>query len=150
MKLRLVGLGFGPTSLSFILCTQHSVDWGRRGVATGAVTFFRTMGGALGVGALGAILGFELSHRLVSAGAGGVDVAAALRPETHASLAPATLAAVQGSLGRSLRNVFLVMVNVAIATIFAAAWLTPGHPEPPGKSGRDDGTEDFALAAVVE
>ena len=57
----IVGLGFGPTSLSFILCTQHSVDWGRRGVATGAVTFFRTMGGALGVGLLGAVLGFELA-----------------------------------------------------------------------------------------
>ena len=65
-----IGLGFGPTSLSFILCTQHSVDWGRRGVATGAVTFFRTMGGALGVGLLGALLGHELSSRLTGAGRG--------------------------------------------------------------------------------
>lgn len=145
-----IGLGFGPTSLSFILCTQHSVDWGRRGVATGAVTFFRTMGGALGVGALGALLGLELSARLAEAGAGGVDVAAALRPETHASLAPAALAAVQRALGRSLRDVFLIMVNVALATIFAAAWLTRGHPEPPGKGKPGGGAEDFALAAVVE
>ncbi len=146
----IIGLGFGPTSLSFILCTQHSVDWGRRGVATGAVIFFRTMGGALGVGLLGALLGFELSARLTAAGAGGVDVAAALRPETHSLLAPGVLATVQHALGRSLRDVFLLMVAVALTTIFAAAWLTPGRPEPPKDAKAGDGAEDFALAAVVE
>jgi MFS family permease len=144
-----IGLGFGPTSLSFILCTQHSVDWGRRGVATGAVTFFRTMGGALGVGLLGALLGFDLAGRLDAAGAGGVDVAAALRPETHAKLPPEVLALVQGALGRSLRGVFLVMIAVAVTTIAAASFLTPGHPTPPGEKP-GDGAEDFALAAVVE
>ena len=146
----IIGLGFGPTSLSFILCTQHSVDWGRRGVATGAVIFFRTMGGALGVGILGAVLGFELSGRLDEAGAGGVDVAAALRPETHARLAPDVLSTVQHALGRSLRDVFLLMTAVALTTIFAAAFLTPGRPTPPGASKAGDGAEDFALAAVVE
>jgi Na+/melibiose symporter-like transporter len=145
-----IGLGFGPTSLSFILCTQHSVDWGRRGVATGAVTFFRTMGGALGVGLLGAVLGYELSNRLGSAGALGVDVAAALRPETHANLPPDVLALVQHALGRSLRDVFLLMTAVALTTIFAAAFLTPGHPSPPGEAKPGEGAEDFALAAVIE
>jgi hypothetical protein len=147
-----IGLGFGPTSLSFILCTQHSVDWGRRGVATGAVTFFRTMGGALGVGLLGAGLGFDLASRLSAAGAGGVDVAAALRPETHASLAPATLALVQQTLGRSIRGVFLAMTAVAAWTIVAAAFLTPGHPTPPGEAKPDEAAEDrdLALAAVLE
>ncbi len=143
----IVGLGFGPTSLSFILCTQHSVAWGRRGVATGAVTFFRTMGGALGVGLLGAVLGFELTGRLASSGTQGVDVAAALRPETHARLAPEVLSLVQQALGRSLRDVFLLMTAVALTTIFAAAWLTPGQP---GESKPGEEAEDFALAAVVE
>ncbi len=58
--LAVCGLGFGPTSLSFILAVQHAVNWGQRGVATGAVTFLRTIGGALGVGLLGATLGWEL------------------------------------------------------------------------------------------
>ena len=42
-----IGLGMGPTSLSYILAVQHAVAWGRRGAATGAVIFFRTMGGSL-------------------------------------------------------------------------------------------------------
>ena len=51
----------GPTSFSFILAVQHSVSWGQRGVATGAATFLRTIGGALGVGLLGASLAWELA-----------------------------------------------------------------------------------------
>lgn len=44
--LLLIGTGMGPTSLSFILGVQSAVEWGRRGAATGAVLFFRTMGGS--------------------------------------------------------------------------------------------------------
>ena len=51
--LAIVGTGMGPTSLSFILAVQHAVTWGQRGVATGAATFSRTIGGAIGVGLLG-------------------------------------------------------------------------------------------------
>ena len=81
--LAVCGLGMGPTSLSFILAVQHAVSWGQRGVATGAVIFLRTIGGAIGVGLLGATLGWGLAHRLARAGATGIDVVAALRPETH-------------------------------------------------------------------
>ncbi len=66
--LAVCGLGMGPTSLSFILAVQHAVSWGQRGVATGAVIFLRTIGGAIGVGLLGATLGWELAHRLARAG----------------------------------------------------------------------------------
>ena len=43
----------------------------------------RTIGGAVGVGMLGATVGWGLAHRLARAGAKGIDVVAALRPETH-------------------------------------------------------------------
>ena len=59
-----VGMGMGPASLSFILAVQHAVTWNQRGVATGAVIFFRTIGGAIGVGILGGALGWELGHYL--------------------------------------------------------------------------------------
>ena len=102
----LVGLGMGPTSLSLILAVQHSVSWGQRGVATGAVILLRTIGGALGVGLLGAALGWELAYRLASVGASGIDVTAALRPETHKLLTPDQLAIVQAQLGNTLRDVY--------------------------------------------
>ncbi len=102
--LAVCGLGFGPTSLSFILAVQHAVNWGQRGVATGAVTFLRTIGGAIGVGLLGATLGWELTRRLAVSGASGIDVAAALRPETHKLLSATQLAAVQLNLGLTLKR----------------------------------------------
>ena len=107
----IVGMGMGPASLSFILAVQHAVSWGQRGVATGAVIFFRTIGGAIGVGLLGGALGWELSYMLTSAGATGIDVGAALRPETHYQLTPANLVLVQSVLGHSLRDVYIQMLR---------------------------------------
>jgi MFS family permease len=141
-----IGLGFGPSSLSFILSCQNAVEWGQRGVATAAVTFFRTMGGALGVGVLGATLGFEFAARLVASGAKGLDVVAALRPETHAKLSPEGLAIVQNALGHTLRDVFLQMLAVAVVTIIAATRLVPGRPPSRGSGAADD----LALAGLPE
>ena len=128
LALVIAGMGMGPVSLSFILAVQHAVKWGQRGVATGAVIFFRTIGGAIGVGVLGGALGWELGYLLVSAGAGGIDVGAALRPETHLQLSAADLALVQSGLGRSLRDVYILMFVLALGTLCCTVWL-PGRRE---------------------
>ncbi len=96
-------------------------------MATGAVTFFRSLGGALGVGILGATLAFEFASRLAAAGAGGLDVVAALRPETHALLTPEQLRAVQEALGRTLRDVFLQMFALAAVGVVIASRLAAGR-----------------------
>ncbi len=120
-----LGLGMGPVSLCTLLGVQNSVAWGRRGAATAAAIFFRTMGGAIGVGLLGASLGFDLSRRLE--GVKGVDVAAALRPETHGKLTEAALLAVQNALGGSLRNVFLEIMAMAFLMILCTLGLRGGR-----------------------
>jgi hypothetical protein len=125
--LTVCGLGMGPTSLSFILAVQHAVSWGQRGVATGAVTFLRTIGGAIGVGLLGATLGWGLAHRLALAGATGIDVSAALRPETHKFLSVAELAQVQTNLGVTLRDVYLQMMFLGIGCVVCGLWLPNKH-----------------------
>jgi multidrug resistance protein len=126
LGLAILGMGMGPASLSFILAVQNAVDWGQRGVATGAILFFRTIGGAIGVGILGGALGWEFGHFLAQAGASGIDVAAALRPQTHALLSPDHLALVRSGLGLSLRDVFLQMVTIGAAILACTAWL-PGR-----------------------
>jgi MFS family permease len=123
----IVGLGMGPTSLSYILGVQNVVAWGRRGAATAATMFFRTMGGALGVGMLGASLGFELVRRL--APWPGIDVGAALRPETHARLSAGELKVVQWALGHSLRDVFLEMLLMAGLAILCSLGLRGGRAQ---------------------
>lgn len=60
LALFVFGLGNGLTNTALIIGVQASVGWGQRGVATAALLFARSMGSALGVGALGAVL----AHRL--------------------------------------------------------------------------------------
>lgn len=148
-----IGLGMGPTSLSHILAVQNAVPWNRRGAATAAVMFFRTMGGALMVGVLGAALAFGLSRRLVLHP--GIDIAAALRPETHSLLSPEDLRVVQTALGSSLRDVFLQMAAMAVLALICSFGLSGG----PATSHEDTGTthkrvptpeeEEQALAAEM-
>jgi EmrB/QacA subfamily drug resistance transporter len=145
-----VGLGMGPTSLSQILAVQSAVPWDRRGAATAAVMFFRTMGGALMVGLFGAALSFGLGLRL--ADEPGVDVAAALRPETHAKLSPATLAVVQEALGASLRDVFLMLAVMTSLSVACAMGLRGGRAashEDAGRSHLPDEPQDDSAEAVL-
>jgi EmrB/QacA subfamily drug resistance transporter len=146
----LVGMGMGPTSLSFVLAVQHAVTWGQRGAATGAAIFLRTIGGAIGVGLLGATLGWELAHRLAAAGATGIDVTAALRPETHALLSPDQLAVVQEQLGHALRDVYLQMAVLGIGSLVCALWL-PGRKETLAAASAPDQDElaDEGLAVAA-
>jgi multidrug resistance protein len=140
------GLGMGPTSLSTILAVQNAVPWGRRGAATGAVIFFRTMGGALGVGALGASLGLGLSRRLAQGAAAGVEIAAALRPETHGKLTLAQLLTVQDALGRSLRDVLMQMTALAALAILCSLGLRGGRATSHADQHHQD--EGLTLATV--
>ena len=147
VSLAITGIGFGPASLSCTLNVQNEVDWNRRGVATGAIQFFRTLGGATGVGLLGATLAFEFGRRLLAAHAGDIDIVAALRPETHGRLTHDQLALVQSALGRTLRDVFGQMFVLAAVGIACAARLAPGRARsrvepaeaPPHARRPDDG-----------
>ncbi len=141
-----VGMGMGPCSLSFILSVQHAVTWGQRGVATGAAIFFRTIGGAIGVGILGGALGWELGYILNSVGASGIDVGAALRPETHDILSPEQLVLVQSALGRALRDVYIQMFLLTLGIFACAAWL-PSQPATEPESEEAEAGTALAVAA---
>ena len=51
-----VGFGLGLFMQTTVLATQNSVESTDMGVATSSVTFFRTLGGAIGASVLGAVL----------------------------------------------------------------------------------------------
>jgi EmrB/QacA subfamily drug resistance transporter len=58
------GSGLGFTMQVVVTAVQNSVDRRHMGVATASVTFFRSMGGAIGTALLGAILNLRLAHHL--------------------------------------------------------------------------------------
>ncbi len=51
-----LGLGLGLVAAPSLIAAQSSVEWAERGVVTGANMFARSMGSALGVAALGALV----------------------------------------------------------------------------------------------
>ncbi len=106
------GLGFANTAL--LIAVQTSVDWKQRGVATASTLFFRTIGGALAIGATGGILGRILeSHPEVPADA----VNRLLGPHHGASLGAEMLDTLGGLLEKGLHAVFLVIAALAVAAL---------------------------------
>ncbi|HWS59181.1 MAG TPA: MDR family MFS transporter [Actinotalea sp.] len=51
-----LGLGLGFVAAPSLIAAQASVDWGERGVVTGANMFARSIGSAVGVAAIGALV----------------------------------------------------------------------------------------------
>jgi MFS family permease len=58
------GMGMGLQVTAIVIGVQSSVGWEQRGVATASNMFARTMGGALGVGAMGAVLALRIGRTL--------------------------------------------------------------------------------------
>ena len=60
----LAGLGVGPTLSVFTIVIQTSVPFSRLGVATGNLTFFRQIGGSVGLAVVGTIFAQQFASRL--------------------------------------------------------------------------------------
>ena len=118
----LVGCGLGFAGLTQALAIQHTTAESIRGVATSLVPFFRTVGGSLGVGALGGLLSFGLVSRLgPGADTAGRWLAHAALPSaaspSEAALDPAVF---HDALERSLFPVFVVLLALAVVNLFVA------------------------------
>lgn len=79
-----MGIGFGYVASPAVVAAQTAVGWSRRGVATGANMFARSMGSAVGVAVFGAVVNSVVSDRLGHTPPGIEQVSAAvLEPAIH-------------------------------------------------------------------
>jgi EmrB/QacA subfamily drug resistance transporter len=62
----MVGLGLGATMQNLVLAVQNTVRQSELGTASATVAFFRSLGGAIGVSALGALLGQRVAASVQS------------------------------------------------------------------------------------
>ena len=130
----ILGLGVGATMQVTVLVVQNSVDHRDLGVATGAVQFFRQMGGAFGVAAFGAIMNFRLMADLPArvppqalADVGG-DIGALLAsPVAIRALPPAVAAGVTASVESAIQAVFVWCVPPMVLG-FGLAWFLKEIP----------------------
>ena len=113
----------GLSSTAMLISVQNSVGWSRRGVATSLVQFARTIGGSLGVAALGTLLTAQMTSRLDRPDSDLQGANALLDEEVRATLDPATLDQSEAALSAALHQVYLGMLVVALvatAVVFLA------------------------------
>ncbi|ABS04976.1 EmrB/QacA subfamily drug resistance transporter [Kineococcus radiotolerans] len=118
----LIGLGVGMMMQNLVLAVQNVADARDMGSASSFVAFARSLGGAIGVSALGAVLGHRVtSHLETGLSTAGIDPAAATSalgsstgvPDLDAIPAPLR-AVVQAAYGSSIADVFLLAAPFAL------------------------------------
>jgi len=60
----ITGVGIGPTLSAFTIVVQNAVPFSKLGVATSNLTFFRQIGGSIGLAIAGTVFGTALEDRL--------------------------------------------------------------------------------------
>jgi hypothetical protein len=105
--------------MSQVLSIQDVVAERQRGVATSLVPFFRTVGGSIGVGALGGVLAAGLAHRLGSAAETAGRLLAVGSGSAANGGAPAIAPAVfRVAIERSLLPVFGVLLALSAVNLY--------------------------------
>jgi EmrB/QacA subfamily drug resistance transporter len=125
-----VGVGIGLVMQVLILVVQNDAPARNVGVATASATFFRSMGGSLGVALLGAIFASRLTHELTT-----LPGDAAARLGGGLSISPDQVHALPLAVRHdfllafvdALQPVFLVGAGVT-ALAFALSWLLKEVP----------------------
>ncbi|MFJ3890920.1 MFS transporter [Streptomyces rubrogriseus] len=127
----LVGLGVGMTLQNLVLCTQNQVAASDLGAASSTVTFFRSLGGAVGVSVLGSILTTRIGHHALT----GI---AQLSPQDQATAAqvsgngqipdlamlPATVRTwLEGAYGHGIGDIFLYVAPAALIAFLVTLFI---------------------------
>src|SRR5699024_1626331 len=125
----IAGIGQGAAMQTLVLAVQNTVRLENMGVASSAVAFFRTMGGASGVQILGALLSIHVSNliatRLRDLGVstdGQADVGEAGSLDLEALPAPVE-EAVRSSYGDGMAIVFLTMAGLSLIGLLATSLM---------------------------
>jgi MFS family permease len=121
-----VGVGLGASMQNLVLAVQNNAAHADVGAASAVVTFFRSMGGSIGVSALGALLSAQVADK-VSAGLAKLHLSAGAH-ESHEipdlSALPGPVRAVfEHAFGASTGELFLVATPFAVAALVAVLFI---------------------------
>ena len=104
-----MGAGMGLVASTLMIATQDAVEWTDRGVATASNMFFRTIGGAIIVGALGALLARGVAGVVPQA-----DLAKMLGPERSQGISKEAVASYAEAIEHAMTPLFWVIAAAAI------------------------------------
>ncbi|WJV47689.1 MFS transporter [Streptomyces flavofungini] len=127
----LMGLGIGMMMQNLVLCTQNQVAPEDIGAASSVVTFFRSLGGAMGVSALGAVMSTRITDyvkdgladlgpqgaALGHGGTGGGGI-----PDLDALPAPFRTV-MESAYGHGIADVFLIAAPIAFLAFLVTLFI---------------------------
>ncbi|MFF5252306.1 MFS transporter [Streptomyces leeuwenhoekii] len=127
----LMGLGVGMMMQNLVLCTQNQVAPSDLGAASSVVTFFRSLGGAVGVSVLGSVMSTRISHYAQ-------DTIGQLKPEEQAAagkamgtgqipdmdLLPAPIRTwLESAYGHGIGDIFLYVAPIALLAFLVTLFI---------------------------
>ena len=142
-----LGLGLGMSMQNLVLATQNQVQPHELGSASSLVSFFRSLGGAVGVSALGAVMANRITHYVtdglaaIGVNTGGASTSDSI-PDLD-SLAAPVRSVVENAYGHGVGDVFLSAAPFALLGLLLVAFVK----EVPLRS--HSGLQAAAAAAVV-
>ena len=118
-----LGVGVGMLMQNLVLAAQNDVPAAELGAATSSLTFFRSMGGAIGVSALGAVLANRVTTLFTerfpqAATAGGTAEVPDIK-----SLPPQIQAIIADVYGQATAELFLVGAPIAALAVIAVLFI---------------------------
>ncbi|MBB5981259.1 MDR family MFS transporter [Kribbella solani] len=124
-----MGIGMGMTMQNLVLAVQNTVDVSEVGAASATVTFFRSLGGAVGVSVLGAILATRVTDLIAEhLRALGPGAEAAAKGGSGSVLdvnaLPAPVAEiVRHAYGDATGRIFIIAAGAAIISLLAVLFI---------------------------
>ncbi|GAB2830673.1 hypothetical protein GCM10027073_68730 [Streptomyces chlorus] len=127
----IMGLGVGMMMQNLVLCTQNQVDPSDLGAASSVVTFFRSLGGAVGVSVLGSVMATRINHYAE-------DTIDSLSPQEQAAAAQSLGSGelpnmdllpdgirtwLESAYGHGIADIFLYVTPVAFLAVLATLFI---------------------------
>jgi MFS family permease len=115
-----LGVGLGATMQNLVLAVQNNVSMADMGSASSLVAFFRSMGGSIGISALGAVLSYSVAEKVAAGLAAiGVDTRGQQSHSVPAmSSLPGPIREVfEHAFGMAFGELFLIAVPFAVVAL---------------------------------
>jgi EmrB/QacA subfamily drug resistance transporter len=129
------GAGMGLMMAPLLIAVQSTVPRSQLGVATSVTMFSRTVGGAVGVSLLGAVMVQVLRGQLPALALAGTEAKLAavvqnpevlLQPAVRATMPAPLLVALRGAVATALHGVFVTGLCIALLALACAFFLPDG------------------------
>jgi EmrB/QacA subfamily drug resistance transporter len=133
----MVGAGLGMLMQNLVLIVQNAVPHTEIGSGSSLIAFFRSLGGAIGVSVLGALLAHKVTTSLPASSGGSVP--------SIQDLPPAAIRLVEHAYGSGIAEIFMAAAPLGLVALIAVALM----PEEPlgTRSGIDIAREALPEAA---